>query len=411
MDLHVSLDGRGDLAGQIYGQIREAILDGRLRLGQPLPPTRELAIRLAVSRNTVSAAYDRLTGEGFVAGRVGAGTYVTGTAHPMARVSGAVGPGGAVGSGDRVGPGGVGAPGGAVGPGGVGAPGPLRPRAIWDDIPEPPDLTTRWRYDFRTGMPDAGLFPYQTWRALVTRELRVTAVGTGAYADPAGEIGLRTAIARHVGISRAVRADPDDVVVTNGMQQALDLLARVLLAPGRVVAVEDPGYLPPVHLLRSHGAQVVGVPVDAEGIDVAAIPATADMVYVTPSHQYPLGMPMSLARRMALLAWAERSGGVIVEDDYDSEFRFAGRPAEPLQSLDRGGRVCYVGSFSKVMLPTLRLGFVIAPPALRGALRKAKAASDWHTNVPDQAALARFIASGALADPRSPDAAHVRPAS
>jgi GntR family transcriptional regulator / MocR family aminotransferase len=321
VDLHVSLDGGGDLAGQIYRQVRDAILDGRLRLGQPLPPTRELAIRLAVPRNTVSAAYYRLTGEGFVAGRIGAGTYVTGTAHPAARVGGAINARGTV------------DPGGALA-----VSGPLRPRAIWDDIPDPPDLTPRWRYDFRTGMPDAGLFPYQTWRALVTRELRVTAVGTGAYADPAGEIGLRTAIARHVGVSRAVRADPDDVVVTNGMQQALDLLARVLLAPGSVVAVEDPGYLPPVHLLRSHGAEVVGVPVDAEGIDVTAIPASAEMVYVTPSHQYPLGMPMSLARRMALLAWAERSGGVIVEDDYDSEFRFAGRPAEPLQSLDRGGR-------------------------------------------------------------------------
>ncbi len=384
MDLHVSLDGGGDLVGQIYRQVREAILDGRLRLGQPLPPTRELATRLAVSRNTVSAAYDRLSGEGFVAGRIGAGTYVTGTPHPTAGVRGTA------------------APGDADDPGrALAASGPLRPRAIWDELPDPPNLTAHWRYDFRTGMPDAGLFPYQTWRALVTRELRVSAVGTGTYADPAGELGLRAAIARYIGVSRAVRADPDDVVVTNGMQQALDLLARVLLPPGRVVAVEDPGYLPPVHLLRSHGAEVVGVPVDAEGIDVAAIPATADMVYVTPSHQYPLGMPMSLSRRMALLAWAQRSGGVIVEDDYDSEFRFAGRPAEPLQSLDRGGRVCYVGSFSKVMLPTLRLGFVIAPPTLRGALRKAKAASDWHTNVPDQAALAQFIASGALA-------AHVR---
>lgn len=390
MDLHISLDAHGDLAGQIYRQIREAILDGRLRHGQPLPPTRELAIRLVVSRNTVSAAYDRLTGEGFVAGRIGAGTYVTGTPHPAGGVRGTANAHRSSGLGGSTVPG-----------DGTGPAGPLRPRDIWAGIPDPPDLTSRWQYDFRTGMPDAGLFPYQTWRGLLARELRISAVGTGAYADPAGELPLRTAIARHVGVSRAVRTDADDVIVTNGMQQALDLLARVLLGPGAVVAVEDPGYLPPVHLLRSHGAEVVGVPVDAEGIDVAAIPAAAEMVYVTPSHQYPLGMPMSLARRMGLLAWAERRGGVIVEDDYDSEFRFAGRPTEPLQSLDRGARVCYVGSFSKVMLPTLRLGFVIAPPTLRGALRKAKAASDWHTNVPAQAALARFLASGSLA-------AHIR---
>jgi GntR family transcriptional regulator/MocR family aminotransferase len=167
------------------------------------------------------------------------------------------------------------------------------------------------------------------------------------------------------------------------------------------VAVEDPGYPPLHHLLRSLDARLAGVPVDAGGLVVDAIPRAARMVYVTPSHQYPLGMPMALSRRMALLAWAEQCGGVIIEDDYDSEFRYAGRPIEPLQSLDRSGRVCYVGSFSKVMWPTLRLGFLIAPPALRSALRKAKYVTDWHTELPVQAALARFIADGALS-------AHIR---
>jgi GntR family transcriptional regulator/MocR family aminotransferase len=368
VDLHITLADRRDLAGQIYRQIRDAILDGRLTFGQALPPTRELADRVAVSRNTVAAAYDRLTAEGFVGGRVGAGTYVTGGPHPVAMRAGA-----------------------------SATDGLLRPRAIWATVDDPPDLSRTWRYDFRTGVPDARLFPYPTWRGLLARELRASAVGTAAYADPAGHPGLRAAIARHLGVSRAVRASASDVLVTNGLQQAIDLLARVLLEPRGVVAVEDPAYLPPTHTLRSHGARVAGVPVDAEGIVVDAIPAAARMVYVTPSHQYPLGLSMSLARRLALLAWAERCGGVIVEDDYDSEFRYAGRPAEPLQSLDRAGRVCYVGSFSKVMLPTLRLGFLVAPPGLVGALRKAKYTSDWHTALPDQAALARFIADGTLA--------------
>src|SRR4029453_3510136 len=156
----------------------------------------------------------------------------------------------------------------------------------------------------------------------------------------------------------------DDITITNGMQQALDLAARVLVEPGMCVAVEDPGPPPVRRLLQSLGARVTGVPVDAEGLVVDALPSDARMVYVTPSHQFPLGMPMSLRRRMALLDWADRPGGVIVEDDYDSEFRFAGRPIEPLHSLDHRGLVLYVGSFSKVMLPTFRLGFLVSPPSL-----------------------------------------------
>jgi GntR family transcriptional regulator/MocR family aminotransferase len=364
VDLHVSLDGRSDLTGQIYRQLREAVLDARLLRGELLPPSRELARRLTVSRNTVTAAYDRLTAEGFVSARIGAGTYVSGTPHPAGATDA--------------------------------APGALRPRDLWARIGDAPDVDASWRYDFRTGMPDARLFPYQRWRGLLSRELRASAVGVGAYGDPAGHAGLRAAIARHVGLSRAVHATPGDVFVTNGMQQAMFLLARVLLEPGSTVAVEDPGYPPPHQVLRSLDARLAGVPVDAEGLVVDAIPPAARMVYVTPSHQYPLGMPMSLSRRMALLAWADRCGGVIIEDDYDSEFRFGGRPIEPLQSLDRSGRVCYVGTFSKVMLPTLRLGFIVAPPALHSALRKAKFVTDWHSELPGQAALARFITDGGL---------------
>jgi GntR family transcriptional regulator/MocR family aminotransferase len=187
------------------------------------------------------------------------------------------------------------------------------------------------------------------------------------------------------------------VIVTNGTQQALDLTARVLLAPGDVIAVEDPGYQLPCRLFTSLGLQVAGVAVDEQGLVVDAIPRRARAVYVTPSHQYPLGVAMSLRRRQALLAWAERTGAAIIEDDYDSEFRFTGRPLEALQSLDPVGRVIHVGSFSKTLLPTLRVGFVVSPPSLHAAFQRAKFVSDWHTSSLVQSALAQFIETGGYA--------------
>lgn len=357
--MHISLEGRGDLAAQVYRQLLDAILDGRLRSGERLPPTRELARGLEISRNTVALAYDRLVADGFLVGRAGAGTFVS--AEPVRR---------------RAAPKGV-----------------IRPRPVWDELRAPESMSPA-RYDFRAGVPDPRLFPMETWRRLVARELRVSAAG---YGDPAGHEPLREAISRHIGLSRSVHAGPGDVLITNGAQQALDLIGRVLVEPGSVVAVEEPGYPPARLLFRSLGARVAGVPVDEEGIDVRAIPRSARLVYVTPSHQFPLGTPMSLARRAALLAWAERRRAVVIEDDYDSEFRFGERPLEPLQSLDRAGRVIYVGSFSKTLLPMLRLGFLVAPASLAPALRTARRLSDWHGELPTQAALARFIDEGLLA--------------
>jgi GntR family transcriptional regulator/MocR family aminotransferase len=368
VDVHVTLTGAGDLAASIYRQLHDAILDGRLRPGERLPPTRELAGRLDVARNTVVVAYERLTAEGFLDARVGAGTYV---AHPMAvararrRRS---------------------APAGDV-----------RPRKVWESVATMRTGVPDPAYDFRVGVPDADLFPLATWRRLVAGELRAATLRPAGYRDPAGHEGLRDAIARHVGVARAVRARADDVLVTNGAQQALDLIGRVLVGPGDTVAVEAPGYPPARQLFHSMGARVVGVPVDAEGLDVDALPPDARLVYVTPSHQFPLGVPMSLGRRTALLDWAARRGAVVVEDDYDSEFRFSDRPLEPLQSLDRAGRVVYVGTFSKTLLPTLRLGFLVAPASLRPALRAAKQLTDWHGDRTSQGALARFVDSGELA--------------
>jgi len=190
---------------------------------------------------------------------------------------------------------------------------------------------------------------------------------------------------------------PGGVLVTAGAQQALDLIGRVLVEPGDTVAVEEPGYPAARQLFRTHGARVVGVPVDTEGLDVTRLPPSARLIYTTPSHQFPMGMSMSLGRRTALLEWAEAHGAVIIEDDYDAEFRFAHRPLEPLQSLDRSGRVVYVGTFAKTMLPALRMGFLVAPASLRKALRMAKQLADWHSDPTSQRALARFINDGEFA--------------
>ncbi|WP_327011613.1 aminotransferase-like domain-containing protein [Dactylosporangium sp. NBC_01737] len=244
----------------------------------------------------------------------------------------------------------------------------------------------------RAGHPDGSLFPLATWRRLLTRSLR----GGADYADPAGLEALRSAVARSAGLSRSVRASADDVIVTNGAQQGLDLVGRVLVEPGSVVAVEEPGYPPARLAFTALGARVVPVPVDGSGLVVEALPRQARLVYVTPSHQYPLGVPMSLPRRAALLDWAQRHGAAVVEDDYDSEFRYSERPLEPLQSLDRAGRVVYVGSFAKTLLPALRLGFLVAPASLRPALVAAKRLTDWHAEPAAQAALADFIDEGLL---------------
>jgi GntR family transcriptional regulator / MocR family aminotransferase len=375
MDVHVSLGGRGDLSARIYRQLLDAIVDGRLRSGERLPPTRELAEHLDVARNTVTVAYDRLVAEGIIVSKVGSGTFVSAEAVSSGQ--------------HRSAPAGT----------------DVSPRAVWQSIAEPERARgAPPSYDFGVGVPDARLFPLTSWRRLVARELRPSAVRGASYSDPAGPERLRASIARYVGVARSVRAGADDVVVTHGAQQALDLAGRVLIEPGTTVAVEEPGYPPARELFQSLGARVVGVPVDHEGIIVSALPRSARLAYVTPSHQFPLGLPMSLARRAGLLAWAERRNAIVIEDDYDSEFRFEGRPLDPLQSLDRRGRVIYVGSFSKVMLPALRLGFMVAPASLRPALRNAKRLTDWHGELPTQMALSRFIDEGLLAR-------HVRKAS
>ena len=364
VDVHLSLTARHDLSSEIYRQLRSAILEGRLRPGDRLPPTRELARRLGVSRTTTSVAYDRLTSEGLAVARTGAGTFVGRVGAAPARRRVLAGP---------------------------------RPVPAWESIPVPSYNWDEAEFDFRPGVPDVSLFPFRTWRRLMAEQFTPAAVGRGVNDHPAGHAGLRAAIAHHVGLARGIHSTADEVVVTNGAQQAIDLIGRVLLRQGDLVCFEDPGYGPPYRLLRAMGFKVRGVPVDREGLIVDEIPPATRLIYVTPAHQLPLGMTMSMPRRLALLEWARRHDATIIEDDYDSEFRFGGRPIEPLHMLDDSGRVIYVGSFSKTTLATLRLGFIIAPPSLWPALRGAKYLADWHSPVPLQAALAEFIAAGHFA--------------
>jgi GntR family transcriptional regulator/MocR family aminotransferase len=364
-DLQINLVGRKHVGREIYSQLLESIEEGRLEPGRRLPPTRELARRLKVARTTVALAYDRLADEGLLISRVGAGTFVkqrrelpaADAKHPVS---------------------------------------PLSPKQEWVDVPITFIRTlfaNRFEFDFRTGTPDVSAFPHARWRRLMARHLDASKVISG-YGDPAGHPALRAAIARHIWLSRGMHVDPEDVTVTNGTQQALDLITKILIERGDRVAVEDPGYPPAWRLFRAVGARVEPVPLDDEGLTVSALPPDTRLVYVTPSHQFPVGVAMSLKRRSALLEWAQQANAVIVEDDYDGEFRFGNRPIEPLRAIDPAGRVIYVGSFSKSALPSLRIGFLITPASLTTAIRAAKYLSDWHTMWAVQGALADFIQEG-----------------
>ncbi len=279
-------------------------------------------------------------------------------------------------------------------------PGAVEPLDLWRPAEATASPRARLLHDLSVGLPDPGLFPLETWRRLVADQLRRSRLEEATY-HGSGSRRLESEIARHLGLARSVVATGDDVVVTAGAQQAVDLVARILVAPGDTVAVEDPGYGAMHRLLATHRARLRGVPVDDEGLVVDALPPTARIVYVTPSHQFPTGVTMSLARRSALLRWASEHDAVVVEDDYDSEYRFADQPLEPLQSLDRDGRVVYVGTFSKSLLPALRVGYVVAPRSLQPALREAKRVTTWEGDLTTQGALASFLAEGH-------HAAHVR---
>jgi GntR family transcriptional regulator / MocR family aminotransferase len=253
-------------------------------------------------------------------------------------------------------------------------------------------------YDFRLGVPEKASIHFDVWRRLSARSLRSLGRREVGYGPPRGQPALRGAIAAHVSLTRAVACSADDVLVTAGAQQAFDLLARVLVTLGKtVVAVEHPGYPPARIAFEAAGARIVRVPVDDEGLVVEKLPREVRVICVTPSHQFPLGCVLSPRRRVALLAFAERHRAVIIEDDYDGEFRYDGRALDALQTLDRNGSVFFVGTFSKSLFPALRLGFVVAPPWAMLPLVVAKERADSHCNLLAQETLAAFMAEGHLA--------------
>lgn len=359
MELYVDPEKRRGVAAELFEQLREAIASGRLRDGELVPPSRVLARELGISRHTVTTVYARLVAEGFLSGHAGGGTRVSYGAVEARRRE---------------------------------RPTKLRALPVPDvDYVTPPPTTGG--IDLRIGLPDRGLFPLVAWRRCVVTALQLPPAAGG---DPAGLPELREAIAHWVGRSRGVDVDASDVVITTGAQHAVDLVTRAFARPGDRVAFEDPGYAPVRDLLATARMQLLPIPVDDDGIVVDAIPADVRLVYVTPSHQSPTGATMSLTRRRALLELADQHQLAIIEDDYDSEYRLADRPLEPLHRLDRNGRVIYVGTFSKTLSPTLRLGFVVLPSSLTPAVAKIAELSGAYPPTIVQAAMHRFVLDGHL---------------
>jgi GntR family transcriptional regulator/MocR family aminotransferase len=362
------------LRRQIYEEWRAGILSGRFRPGDRVPSTRELAASLGVSRSTVSEAWDQLISEGYLETARGSGTFVCrelpdnllkADAQPSRR------------------------------------PGHARTKlsryaaALTGDFrhaPAAPGVIS-----FPPGVPDRDSFPFALWRRLLTRHLRQSPAAVFDYADDSsGYPRLRAAIAAYVARTRAVQCTPGQIVIVNGSHQALDLCARILLEPGQTVAIENPGYLGARRIFASHAARLQPVSIDADGIAIQDLKQSCRLVYVTPSHQFPTGVSMSVARRLELIQWASSRNAVIVEDDYSSEYRYNGPPFPALQGLAGRGAVIYIGTFSKVMFPGLRIGYVIPPRALVPVFRRAKWLADRHTAILEQCALADFIAEGHL---------------
>ena len=383
IELEIAEKGTRDTGRRLYQQLRGAILDGRLALGARLPPTREARSLFGVSRNTAAEVYDRLINDGYAVARRGSGTFVV-EALPLApaRVTSR-----------RV---------AAV---------RLNPFWLREDVTAAMGF---WRdhaaaapargskaIDLRPALVDSRLFPFDVFRRLMAKQLRGLERKPAVYKSPQGNqgnYGLRDAITRHIALTRAVVCVADDVLVTAGAQQAFDLLARVLVVPGEtVVAVEDPGYPPMRVAFAAAGAKLVAVPVDGQGLVVERIPAQASVVCLCPSHQFPTGVTMSASRRKALVGWARKHGAVVVEDDYDGEFRYEDNPLAALRASDAVDVVFYVGTFSKCMLPALRLGFIVAPEWAMPTLVACKNALDWHCPTPLQMAVAAFVAEGHLA--------------
>lgn len=375
------------LQRQLFDQVRGLILGGRLRGGDPLPASRALSEQLGVSRNTVVLAYELLLSEGYVESRRNVGMFVSSNL-PETGMSALREP-----AADR-GPGAAGSR-RAVGRRRGSAGSPAAKRGAHTVISP---NRGRFEHDFWIGRVDPSTFPVGEWRRILDAKIRYGGVRFAEYQDPQGLPELRHGIAAHIGPARGVAARVEDIVVVGGSQDGLALIAHVLRGHARAFVHEDPCYLGARALFASCGYRPVPVPVDREGIDVARLPETRrSLLYVTPSHQYPLGVTLSLERRLLLLDWAIRTDSYIIEDDYDGDFRYEGGPLTALRGLDRRGRVLYLGTFSKSLAAGLRLGFIVAPPALVQALREWKSLTSNGNAWLEQAAMAEFIGGGGFA--------------
>jgi GntR family transcriptional regulator/MocR family aminotransferase len=371
-----TLDSRPEnqtLTGWLYGELRSAILEGRLALGTRLPASRDFASQYGLSRGTVVSVFERLQAEGYVTSRVGFGTLVNRvTAVRPARQMNATSP--------------------AYIRRAISAHKPPRP---WVDLP-----FTKGVRPFRIGNPATNEFPSKVWGQISARYARNFSLWLKTEADRGGYRPLRDAVADYLRATRGVRCNSEQIVIVSGAQQALDLLARLLLKEHDQVWIEDPGYFGASVAFGNVGAEIIPVPVDEEGLSVSAgekICPHARGVYLTPGHQFPLGMTMSLERRMAVLKWASRTGAFVIEDDYDSEYRFEGTPVPSLQSLDNHSNVILIGAFGKALFPSLRLGYVVLPPALVDCFLAFRHRTDFRNTSVDQAVLCEFIVEGHLA--------------
>jgi GntR family transcriptional regulator / MocR family aminotransferase len=358
----------------VYNEVRSAILDGRLRRGTRLPSTRELARLYAVSRGTVVSAFEQLHAEGYLEGNVGAGTYVNTLLPedflPVKRDAGPI-------DGAKK----------------------LQPSLSQyaQRLGQAADARSQPARAFRAAEPALDEFPITLWSQIASRRLRGATRALLTDVDPRGYRPLREAISIYLGTARGVRCTTDQVIIVAGIQQGLDLTAHLVLDPGDQVWVEDPCFFLVTAMFKALDAKIIPVPVDMNGLNVEEGQRRCDqakLAYVTPAHQFPLGVTMSLDRRLALMDWARRTGGLIFEDDYDSEYRYCGRPIPALQGLDQSDSVIFAGSFSKVLFPSLRLGYLVVPAGLIDKFAAAKYIMDRHSAVIDQAILCDFITEG-----------------
>ena len=363
---------------QLYDWFRSAIISGHLRAGQKVPSSRQLAAELKISRITVLSAFQQLHAEGYLEGTVGSGTYVAQSIpdHTVKLASGDA---------PRKLPANA-------------QHGPRRVSKLGTKFLSSPGIP-RGFHAFQVGLPALDRFPKATWSRLLIRHSRQTKKELMAYGNPMGRLGCREAIAEYLNVVRGVRCQPAQIMIVTGSQQALDIAARVLLDPGDPAWIEEPAYPGAVRAFAAAGARLVPVRVDQEGLDVnRGIKRCPDarVAVVTPSHQFPLGMTLSATRRVLLLDWATRNGSWIVEDDYDNEYRFGIRPIASLQGLDKDERVIYVGTFSKVLFPSLRIGYLIIPNDLIPAFTRIRETSDIFPPPLHQEVLTDFIREGHL---------------